>query len=92
MEKVLISIIIVLLVVIIVICLQSNKENNLDGYHIYTSGATMRRLGQVFSSTNQGVYTTIHNVKLRDDEDKPIPVVIFPANKIPHQLINQMWA
>lgn len=28
---------------------------------VYTSGATLRRLGQVFSSTDQGVQTTVYN-------------------------------
>jgi hypothetical protein len=32
----------------------------------YTSGATMRRLGQDFSSTNQGEYTTVHNDELKE--------------------------
>ncbi len=31
--------------------------------HLYTSGATMRVLDQVFSSTDQGVPVSVHNVE-----------------------------
>ena len=55
------------------------------GTQVYTSGATLRRLGQKFSATNQGVYTTVHNAEL--SEDSPVPVVIFPADKVPSHLI-----
>jgi hypothetical protein len=32
---------------------------------VYTSGATMRRLGQVFSSTDQGKTNTVYNDQLK---------------------------
>jgi hypothetical protein len=34
--------------------------------YYYTSGATQRRLGQEFSSTDQGAYTTVHNDELKE--------------------------
>lgn len=49
---------------------------------VYTSGATLRALGQVFSSTNQGAYTTLHNMDIDDPaerERQAIPVVIMPV-------------
>lgn len=33
---------------------------------IFTSGATMRRLGTEFSGTDQGQYTTVHNAELKE--------------------------
>jgi hypothetical protein len=60
---------------------------------VYTSGATMRRLGQKFSSTNQGEYTTLHNAEIKDQslrELSAVPVVIFPAKSIPPELVAQM--
>lgn len=56
-----------------------------DNVQVYTSGATLRRLGQKFSSTNQGVYTTIHNAEINGGD--PVPVVVFPAEKVPANLI-----
>jgi len=54
--------------------------SGLDKY-LYTSGATMRRLGQVFSQPAQGVQTTIYNAELRQDPDQVsaqgIPVVMY---------------
>ena len=47
-----------------------------NNYQVYTSGATLRRLAQQFSGTNQGVYTTIHNV---DRREKPMEVIITPV-------------
>lgn len=64
------------------------KEGYLGGgvdNQVYTSGATMRRLAQKFSSTNQGVYTTVHNAEISDEE--PVSVVVFPADKVPAHLI-----
>lgn len=40
---------------------ESLTGNDLFDDGIYTSGATMRRLGQIFTSTDQGVPTTIYN-------------------------------
>ena len=54
--------------------------SGLDRY-LYTSGATMRRLGQVFSQPSQGVQTTVYNAELRQDPNQVsaqgIPVVMF---------------
>ena len=58
----------------------------LNNVQVYTSGATMRRLGQKFSATNQGVYTTVHNAEIA--EGAPVPVVIFPADKVPAHMIS----
>jgi hypothetical protein len=41
--------------------------------NLYTSGATMRVLGQAFSSSNQGRRAILHN---SDDPNHEIPVVI----------------
>jgi hypothetical protein len=43
----------------------------------FTSGATLRRLGQKFSSTNQGIPMTIYNADL-PGEDKAVHVVVYP--------------
>jgi len=43
----------------------------------YTSGATLRRLGQKFSSTNQGIPMTLYNADL-PGEDKVIHVIVYP--------------
>lgn len=42
----------------------------------FTSGATLRRLGQKFSSTNQGIPMTIYNADL-PGKDKAMHVVVF---------------
>jgi hypothetical protein len=64
-----------LLLVLVVLCLywcKAGKSERFlgDGTVMsaapYTSGATMRRLGQDFSSTNQGEYTTVHNDELKE--------------------------
>jgi hypothetical protein len=47
---------------------------------LYTSGATMRRLGQVFSQPAQGVQTTIYNAELRQTPQtsaQGIPVIMY---------------
>jgi hypothetical protein len=51
---------------------------SLSEMEIYTSGATLRRLGQVFSSTNQGVQTTIYNADVNGKET-PMNVIITPV-------------
>ena len=43
----------------------------------YTSGATLRRLGQQFTSTNQGVPLTLYNADL-PGQDRAIHVVVYP--------------
>lgn len=44
---------------------------------VYTSGANLRIMGQVFSSTNQGYRTTIFN-KDRGSQDVARHVIIYP--------------
>jgi hypothetical protein len=48
---------------------------------IYTSGATLRRLGQEFSSTNQGVQTTIYNADV-GGQDVAMHVIVSPASTV----------
>jgi hypothetical protein len=49
---------------------QSQKTERLIGTGVsdivFTSGATQRRLGTEFSSTNQGEYTIVHNDELKE--------------------------
>ncbi len=47
----------------------------------YTSGATLRRLGQKFSATNQGVPMTLYNADL-PGEDKVVHVVVYPNKDV----------
>lgn len=47
---------------------------------IYTSGATMRRLAQEFSSSNQGQYMTVHN--LEDPSAGDLHLVAMPSEKM----------
>ena len=42
--------------------------NDLFGDGIYTSGATMRRLGQIFTSTNQGAPVTLYNAENNNEK------------------------
>lgn len=49
-----------------------------ENVHLYTSGATLRDIGTVFSSTNQGVNTTLHS---SDDPGKAYHVTIQPASE-----------
>lgn len=60
--------------------------NGLDKY-LYTSGATMRRLGQVFSQPGQGIQTTVYNAERRYDPGQKtaqgIPVVMYLDNGMP---------
>lgn len=60
---------------------------------VYTSGATMRRLGQVFSSTDQGQQTTVYNDEIKDSEKRGqsgIPVTMYSANSVPPALLNAL--
>lgn len=61
--------------------------SGLDQY-LYTSGATMRRLGQVFSQPGQGVRTTIYNAERRYDADQKtaqgVPVVMYLDQGAPY--------
>ena len=81
---------VIVLTILYLLYVQFYRQENYFGggvnSQVYTSGQTMRRLAQKFSSTNQGVYTTIHNAEL--SEEDPVPVVIFPADKVPAHLIS----
>jgi len=60
---------------------------------VFTSGATMRRLGQVFSSTDQGQQTTVYNDEIKDSEKRGqggIPVTMYSANSVPPALLNAL--
>ena len=66
------------------------KQGQYIGYgldkYLYTSGATMRRLGQVFSQPGQGVQTTIYNAERGADNKQVtaqgIPVVMYLNNGV----------
>jgi hypothetical protein len=49
---------------------------------VFTSGATIRRLGQEFTGTNQGEYTIVHN-----DELKELLPGVIPSKK--ERLVNE---
>lgn len=72
----------VLLLLIIVVWLLRSKGENLIGSGIqdkvFTSGATMRRLAQEFSGTNQGTYGIIHN----DEIQELVPGVISGKERL----------
>jgi len=57
---------------------ESYIGNSLAETYIYTSGATLRRLGQLFTSTNQGVQTTIYNADA-NGKDVALNVIIYPV-------------
>jgi hypothetical protein len=57
---------------------------------VFTSGATMRRLAQKFSSTDQGQYLTVHNAEIADDDERDrtkIQLVAFPVESVPPQIL-----
>lgn len=68
------------------------KEGQYVGYgldrYLYTSGATMRRLGQVFSQPGQGIQTTVYNAERRTDPKQlsaqGIPVVMYLDSGSPY--------
>lgn len=73
------------LVLILVIGLiwraQQIEESYLDPLSkvdVYTSGATMRRLGQKFTATNQGAYTIIHDAERKSE---PLHAMVYPVKK-----------
>jgi hypothetical protein len=88
-EQTLVHVIIIVLLLFIIWKLHSTneklKEKAYVGYgldkYLYTSGATMRRLGQVFSQPGQGVQTTVYNAELKTDPNQlsaqGIPVVMY---------------
>lgn len=58
---------------------------------VYTSGATMRRLGQVFSSTDQGQPSTIYNAEIPPGKgNQGVPVMMYPGNSVPPALLNAL--
>lgn len=44
----------------------SSKAEQLEGNQIYTAGATMRVLGQQFTSTDQGSNDIVYNDEIKD--------------------------
>jgi len=61
--------------------------HGLDKY-LYTSGATMRRLGQVFSQPGQGIQTTVYNAERNADltqkSAQGIPVLMYLDTGAPY--------
>jgi hypothetical protein len=94
--KLLRAAIIVLLLLILFYLMQGNQGNvseryigsGLNSVGFYTSGATLRRLGQLFSSTNQGVQTTVYNADVCKPWESGVPcgndvgvhVIMYPHN------------
>jgi hypothetical protein len=69
----------------------SYTGKGLSNAAIYTSGATMRRLGQVFSSTNQGQPSTIYNAEIPPGKgNSGVPVMMYPRNSVPPVLLNAL--
>lgn len=69
----------------------SYTGKGLSNAGIYTSGATMRRLGQVFSSTDQGQPSTIYNAEIPAGKgNKGVPVMMYPGNAVPPALLNSL--
>jgi hypothetical protein len=67
-------VVVIVLLLLILYKLHQTKEQlylgrGLDDY-IYTSGATLRRLGQVFSQPGQGVTTTVYNAELKQNPNE----------------------
>jgi hypothetical protein len=53
--------------------------NDLFDDGIYTSGATMRRLGQIFTSTDQGAPITIYN---KENKNEKLHVLLKKVGEI----------
>lgn len=93
-----VAILVVLLILIARIYGNERMKNERPVYlgdgvnnQVYTSGATMRRLGQVFSSTDQGQQTTVYNDEIKDTEKRTgIPVTMYPADSVPPALLNAL--
>jgi hypothetical protein len=75
---------VVVLLILLFVVYSNNKHkdetyigHSLADTDVYTSGATLRRLGQVFSSTDQGVQTTVHNVDA-DGTHHRLRVIMYP--------------
>jgi hypothetical protein len=82
------NVFIIVLLLLVIYKIYSMNEQMESGYfgrgldnYVYTSGATMRRLGQVFSQPGQGVKTTIYNAERRQDPNQKtaegIPVMMY---------------
>ncbi len=95
------AIIIVLLVVLIIRLEMKHMSEALDYTYlgngladtVYTSGATLRRLGTTFSSTDQGHRSTIYNAEIKDTlkrERDGLDVVMFPADRVPANMIGNI--
>lgn len=62
---------------------------------VFTSGATMRRLAQKFSSTDQGQYLTVHNAEIADEDERDrskMQIVAFPVESVPPQVLANIVA
>jgi hypothetical protein len=61
---------VLLVLLLLIVWSLRNKKENLIGSgvqdQVFTAGATIRRLGQEFSGTNQGEYTIVHNDELKE--------------------------
>lgn len=77
--KLLYFVILILLLVIIVyyMKMKCDKKEKLEDNQIYTAGATMRVVGQQFTSTDQGESDIVYNDELRnwnDYKEKMVPL------------------
>lgn len=63
----------ILLVFLMLWYIKNLKSEHLQGNHIYTAGATMRVIGQQFSSTDQGTSDISYNVELPKNEQFTVP-------------------
>lgn len=61
--------ILLFLLILAVWYLSSSAAENLEGNQIYTAGATMRVLGQQFSSTDQGSNDIVYNDEIKNWND-----------------------
>jgi len=72
----------ILLLIVIIILLKRGEamlNSKKEGIKLYTSGATMRQLGQRFSSTNQGHHKVIvHEL----ESGKSAPLILTTQNNI----------
>ena len=93
----LIVVIIILIVLYLAITVYNSNYKKSELYigsglannpQVFTSGATLRRMGQKFTSTNQGVYTTVHNM---DKKGETKDVVVFDANAVPPELVSRVY-
>lgn len=79
-------IVLVLLITFYLFKLSSKGENFLGGGvqdQVFTSGATMRRLGQEFSQPGQGEHTTVYNAEIKE----MLPGVV--PSRTPERLVSE---